>query len=713
MIPALFTSSSALEASQTMLSVVGNNLANSNTNGYKSQTLLFSNQFSQVLSGASEASATSGGRNPVQIGMGVQVAATDTNLTQGTFQSTGNPLDLAIQDNGYFVLKNGAHTVFTRVGSFAVDANGNLVDPATGAKVQRVGDVGAKTATRPAFQDPNNTDIKIPKGLTIPGSATQNISFKGNLTATAVGPLSQVLTTAQVLTSGGVPATLATSLDDLDQTSLSALSPTGYAAGDSILITGTRVDGSAVNAVYNPTGTPASDTVQSLLDSINEAFLSGTQSTGATATLDSAGHIVLTANSSGEADASLNLSTAVGIPSGTQTTFPSFIQTVAGKTGDTTSSVIQVFDSQGTAHNLTFNFTKVSANDWNVTASIPAADGTITGFGLDNTVSGISFNANGSLAEIGGTKTGAVLVTHDPMTVAGVAATLATTLQSLDQHTPAATPYGATDTINITGTDFNGADITPLSVPAFDPISGNPTTVGDLITAINGAYHGAVASLDSSGNIEFAASQPGQTSLSINIADSPTNTGGSTTAFSSFTQTVPGTNGDTDITFQIKSLAGIGTPQSIKLSFGKAGTFDGLSLSGAPSSVTASNQDGYAQGTLQSTTVDASGIVSGQFSNGQSEAIAQIALATFSNPGGLQNAGNNYLSYTGASGLPNITTAGSGGSGSLISGGLEGSNVDIGTEFTQLISAQRGYEVNAKAFSIANQMMQDAVDLLR
>ena len=280
MIPALFTSSSALEASQTMLSVVGNNLANSNTSGFKSQTLLFSNQFSQVLEGASEASATNGGRNPVQIGMGVQVAATDTNQTQGTFQSTGNPLDLAIQNNGYFVLNYGGQTVYTRVGSFAVDSNGNLVDPATGAKVQRVGNVGEGTATTPAFQSSNNTDLKIPTGLTIPASATQNISFAGNLSATAVGPLSQVLTLGNALTSGGVPATVNTSLDALDQTTLSAASPTGYQAGDAITITGTRPDGTAVDVTYDPTGTPSSDTVGSLLDVINEAFLSGTQSTG-------------------------------------------------------------------------------------------------------------------------------------------------------------------------------------------------------------------------------------------------------------------------------------------------------------------------------------------------------------------------------------------------------------------------------------------------
>ena len=420
---------------------------------------------------------------------------------------------------------------------------------------------------------------------------------------------------------------------------------------------------------------------------------------------------MLTTNQAGPSNATLAINTSSSNPSGTTTDFSSFSQTVAGKAGDSSTSVVQVYDSQGTAHNITFNFEKMGNNNWNITASLPGSDGTITGFGLDNTVSGVSFNPDGSIAGIKGNSTSELMVTDNPMTIGGVAATLATPLQSLDQHTPAALDYGATDMIDITGTDANGSDITPVQLPAFDPVTGNPATVGDLITAINSAYHGAVASLDASGNIAFATTTPMQSSLSIKIADDPGNTGGSTTAFSNFVESVPGTTGDNDITFQINALNGIGGPQSVTLSFGTLDGFDGVTQTGAPTSITGSS-DGYSQGTLDGTTVNSNGIISGQFTNGQTESIAQIALADFANPGGLQNAGNNYLTYTGASGLPVVTAPESGGAGSIQSGGLEGSNVDVGTEFTQLISAQRGYEVNAKAFSVANQVMQAAVDLL-
>jgi flagellar hook protein FlgE len=104
MLSSLFSSASALSASQTLLNVVGNNLANSNTVGFKAQHVEFATQFTQTLQAASAPSSGSGGTNPIQIGNGVQVGATSTNLTQGTFESTGNPYDLAIQGSGFFVV---------------------------------------------------------------------------------------------------------------------------------------------------------------------------------------------------------------------------------------------------------------------------------------------------------------------------------------------------------------------------------------------------------------------------------------------------------------------------------------------------------------------------------------------------------------------------------------------------------------------------------
>ena len=114
----LTASSSGLRVHQQMLDVVGNNLANVNTPGYKSQRIRFSNQFSALLESASGPTDTGGGKNPVEIGLGVQVAGIDTRFAQGTTESTGNKLDLAIQDNGFFLVREGSGFLATRAGTF-------------------------------------------------------------------------------------------------------------------------------------------------------------------------------------------------------------------------------------------------------------------------------------------------------------------------------------------------------------------------------------------------------------------------------------------------------------------------------------------------------------------------------------------------------------------------------------------------------------------
>ncbi|MGB9198729.1 MAG: flagellar hook protein FlgE [Terriglobales bacterium] len=116
----------------------------------------------------------------------------------------------------------------------------------------------------------------------------------------------------------------------------------------------------------------------------------------------------------------------------------------------------------------------------------------------------------------------------------------------------------------------------------------------------------------------------------------------------------------------------------------------------AASATTTTNQNGYASGTLQSYTVQSDGTIEGTFTNGQTQALGQIALASFSNTQGLQSVGNNDLAPTIASGAAVVGVAGAGGRGTITGGALEMSNVDISTEFTQLIVIQRGFEANAR-----------------
>jgi flagellar hook protein FlgE len=135
MLRSLFSGISGLRVNQTMLDVTGNNIANANTIGFKSSSTVFQDTLSQMLTGASGANDGRGGTNPTQVGLGVQLAATQTNFTQGSTQTTGRATDLMIQGDGFFVTRKGNENLYTRAGSFTFDETGALVTP-TGNRVQ-------------------------------------------------------------------------------------------------------------------------------------------------------------------------------------------------------------------------------------------------------------------------------------------------------------------------------------------------------------------------------------------------------------------------------------------------------------------------------------------------------------------------------------------------------------------------------------------------
>jgi len=131
----------------------------------------------------------------------------------------------------------------------------------------------------------------------------------------------------------------------------------------------------------------------------------------------------------------------------------------------------------------------------------------------------------------------------------------------------------------------------------------------------------------------------------------------------------------------------------------------------APSATTSTNQNGYGAGVLQSYTVESDGTVQGQFSNGQVQALGQIALANFPNTNGLQLTGSSNYAPTLASGAAVIGAPNSGGLGTLTGGALEASNVDISTEFTNLIVTQRGFEANARVITTLDTVTNDTINL--
>jgi len=147
------------------------------------------------------------------------------------------------------------------------------------------------------------------------------------------------------------------------------------------------------------------------------------------------------------------------------------------------------------------------------------------------------------------------------------------------------------------------------------------------------------------------------------------------------------------------------------VNFPAPGAINAVTQFGGEQTAQLETQNGNAAGTLESFTIGGDGIISGAFSNGLTEPIAQLALATFSNPTGLIDQGNLMYSASANSGQPAIGTAGTGGRGTLLGGALEGSNVDLATQLTDMIEAQEAYQADTKVVSTTSTTLQSLVEM--
>ena len=180
MMRSLYAGVSGMQNHQTRLDVIGNNVANVNTTGFKRGRVNFQDMISQQMSGAASPTTEVGGVNPKEVGLGVTVASIDTVFTQGNLQTTGVSTDVAIQGNGFFILKNGEESFYTRAGAFSLDSEGTLVNPANGLRVQ--GWMAEEINGQMVLQTAGSTeDLIIPVGSKDPAKATENVNFACNL----------------------------------------------------------------------------------------------------------------------------------------------------------------------------------------------------------------------------------------------------------------------------------------------------------------------------------------------------------------------------------------------------------------------------------------------------------------------------------------------------------------------------------------------------
>ena len=542
MMRSLFSGVSGLRNHQTRMDVIGNNIANVNTIGFKGSRANFQDVLNQTLQGASSGTGNRGGTNPVQVGLGMGMSSIDTMFTDGSTQPTGKQTDLAIQGQGFFILSDGNSQVYTRAGNFDFDKQGNYLVPGSGYKVMgwQANNQGDLNTSGPV------TSIQIPVGATMPARPTEKIIYEKNLSA-----------------------------DD----------PIG-----------TTVLGSI--KAFDSLGNPHMVT-QIFVKESNNTWLTSARTTDGTITAGQMSRITFT--SAGVLD-SITAVTATTPP--TALNIPSFRLNYTPGSVDKTSYT--VFDSNGTPHVYQMITTKTEPNKWNYQIVNPA---------------------------------------------------------------------------NPTGT----------------PLSSGPITWD--AGAIPPAYSGLPASFSYNDGIN---TNTVALTISAQLPPALPPAAAATIAISNPTYTAGGAPGILKI-----NPTGGALPMDINLDMGK------LTQYGGASTLWPTGQDGYAAGTLDSILIDPSGVVVGRFTNGESQNLAQVALATFNNPGGLSKYGNSLFVKSNNSGEAQVGTSDSGGRGGLTPGALEMANVDLAQEFSNMIITQRGFQANSKVITTTDQMLEELANLKR
>lgn len=331
--------------------------------------------------------------------------------------------------------------------------------------------------------------------------------------------------------------------------------------------------------------------------------------------------------------------------------------------GATFSTPETIYDSLGASHTLTYNFTNTGPNTWSYTLNIPPADlnavGGVAPTGILSSGT-LTFNGNGVLIGTGG---GAGVPTYGGTnvgngTISGEAAPASTVAQTITMTATSATQF---------------------------------TVVGSVSGALGTAVVGTPFT---SGQVDFTIAA------------------GSTAFAAGDTITIPTTaialGNDTAI--PITGFADGATNQTFNWNL-LSGTTPVITQVAAPSNASATEQDGSSSGSLVNFSIGSDGTITGTFSNDATQALGQVALANFANVNGLQLDGSTDYTPTLASGPAVVGIPGEGVLGTLSGGSLELSNVDIATEFANLIVAQRGFEADAKAVTTFDQILQDTIAL--
>ncbi len=674
---ALSAGVTGLQAHQKMIDVAGNNLANVNTTAFKASRITFSELLSETIKKASQPTSTVGGTNPQQMGSGVGVAGITPNTTQGNIVNTGNPLDLALEGEGYFVVSDGQQNIYTRAGAFAVDADSIMVDPSTGYRVQRIGSLGESDG----FQIAGDSDLHVPYDVPMPARLTSQIVVSGNLSAdeTFDTPQTQLLASNVTYTQNGTAAVGTTLINDLDQY-------TGTLTAGVITFSGYKPDGTALGG--SPTtdltmDVTATTTLQDVLDYLNVDEGGARTAEVQTVTLTGGG----------------------GVPDSGKYTL----------TYDGATTTELDYDADVATITTALNALPTVPNDGDIVPSAALATGTTFTFAdsmgdSDGEVPLITITSVG-LKDGGVDVTGVCAETvkgHGPHGVLDDAT--ASLVNGQIRITDATSGYSKSDLTMAWSGDGT------LIMPAYFEMLA---VGGDEVRSVNiktydsqGGKHvfsGAFVRTDTPNTWDMVL-----TSITGNINEiTVANRRIEDITFDATNGYYTGLGGSDPAEFVISFAQDPSNPQTIGLDFGTIGSLNGLTQFAGNSTAVAKEQDGYEAGNLSTVSVNKEGIVIGAFSNGIKKDIAAVQIALFQNTSGLESVGGGYFTTSANSGVPVATQAMTGGAGSIHGGALEKSNADVATQFVSMIQAQNGFQANARTIRVANDILRELSNLIR
>lgn len=714
MLRSMYSGITGLRNFQDQLDVVANNIANVNTIGFKGSRTTFQSTLFQTLAAGNAPQDLLGGINPMQIGLGSKIASIDKLMTQGSPMSTGKTTDMMIQGEGFFILSDGVGQYYTRAGNFTRDYNGFFVDPASGMKLQ--GWTARLTPDGQRIVDTNDPigDIQISSGQVMPAKQTSFVKLAHNLNA-GVGIQDTTIVIKSTL-GENIPVRFSFERD------LNNLNQNVYLWEAKILDTN-----------YN---------FSNLADNTSSAALTPTQTINGKVELDDYGKVINWVNYAGDdsplSDTRISIfdvnGNIVGIDGEPVTIGTNNNNNNNNNTGTLSGSIklvdattnelvyynpedIQLsFDYDNNNNNYSFTITLKDSQGQTIDFNYTTNNGTVGEFNqllsegiVDDTTSpnykltGLSIKGVDDSDTINTTTTINLRSVRDV-----IQPPVAGEIKFVDMNNPTnfataeyISPKTTTSTVvyDSLGNSYNVyLNFTKINENTWfwEAKLDDGTPLYKITTdeqLVNDPANGVIA-FDSNGNLAA-------TNWSIvngNIVQS-----GGTAGFW-FDPAEQGAALNPDV--NPPSIAAAG-PVMVSVNFQELTQF------AAPHSIAVTEQDGNAQGTLDSFAINTNGEIIGIFSNGLTAPLGQVALATFNNPEGLLEVGNSMYAMSSNSGLPQIGVSGVGGRGSIIPGALEMSNVDLAEEFTNMIIAQRGFQANSRSITTADQILNELVNIKR